>query len=156
MRPRPPRRAETYDGLASPDAVAGRSVGLANRRKVPFAFSLVLAAALNFAFFTGELSDPAVHDVRLLFAALTANAAATVLKVGDRSHIGAVQLSASLVAVLQLTAAVATWALAGAGDGTGPQVTAQVVSLSGGALMVGVVSVTLLLVDALTSRLTLR
>lgn len=130
---------------------------LIDRRNVTFGAFVILAAALNFAFFIGDLSDPALHQVWLLFAAFGVNLVASVLKIGDRTHVGAVQLSASLVADLQLAAAAVTWAYSGSGErGPGGQVTGEVLSLSGGALLAGVVSVTLLLVRALTGRLTAR
>lgn len=135
--------------------MTGATNGLIDRKSVTFGASVILAAALNFAFFIGDLSDPALHQVWLLFAALGVNLVASVLEIGDRTHMGAVQLSASLVADLQLAAAAVTWAYSGPGEpGPGGQVTSEVLSLSGGALLAGVVSVTLLLVQALTSRLT--
>lgn len=131
--------------------------GLIDRRNVTFGAFVILAATLNFAFFIGDLSDPSLHQAPLLFAALGINLAASVLKIGDRTHMGATQLSASLVADLQLAAAAVTWAYAGpGGPGLGGRVTSEVLSLSGGALLAGVVSVTLLLVQALTGRLTAR
>lgn len=115
-------------------------------RQVLFAILVVLAASLNFAFFSGDLSDPSVHPVRLLFAALVVNLLATTLKFNDRTQLGAVQLSTSLVADLQLLAAALVWF----GNG---RVTGEVVSLSGGALLAGVVSVVLVVASAATGKL---
>ena len=69
-----------------------------NLEKVIFGFFIVLAATLNFGFFVGDLDDPAHHDIYELFAAIVVNFIATVLKFGDRTQIGAVHLSTSLVA----------------------------------------------------------
>ncbi len=76
-----------------------------NLEKVIFGFFIVLAATLNFGFFVGDIENPAHHDVYELFAALVVSLIATVLKFGDRTQIGAVHLSTSLVADLQLFAA---------------------------------------------------
>ena len=93
-----------------------------------------------------------MHNVYELFAAVVVNLVATVLKFGDRTHIGAVQLAASLVATLQLIAAAGVWAYAtnvGA-DGLTEEMTASVVSLSGGALFANVVSVVLLVYETVS------
>ena len=125
-----------------------------NLEKVIFGFFIVLAATLNFGFFIGELTDPAQHDVMEMFAAIVVNLIATVLKFGDRTQIGAVHLSTSLVADLQLLAAAITWAVAVHVTGTGmtPHVTSSVVSLSGGALFANVVSVVILIAETVMMR----
>ena len=77
-----------------------------NTEKVIFGFFVLLAATLNFEFFIGDLGDPQLHNVYELFAAVVVNLIAMVLKFGDRTQIGAVQLACtSLVASLQLIAA---------------------------------------------------
>ena len=83
-----------------------------NLEKVVFGFFIVLAATLNFGFFIGDIERPDLHNVYELFAALVVSLVATVLKFGDRTQIGAVHLSTSLVADLQLIAAAVTWAIA--------------------------------------------
>lgn len=105
-----------------------------NLDKVIFGFFIVLAATLNFGFFVGDIDVPQHHHVGELFAAIVVNLIATVLKFGDRTQIGAVHLSTSLVADLQLLAAASVWAWAVhvAGVGMTPSVTASVVSLAGG------------------------
>ena len=119
-----------------------------NLEKVVFGFFVLLAATLNFGFFLGTIDDPAHHDVYELFAAVVVNLIATVLKFGDRTQIGAVQLATSLVASLQLVAAAVVWAYAAnAAGGLTEGTTASVVSLSGGALFANVVSVVLLVVE---------
>ena len=123
-----------------------------NLEKVVFGFFVVLAATLNFGFFIGDIDDPAVHNVFELFAAVVVNLVATVLKFGDRTQIGAVHLATSLVADLQLIAAATVWAYASASAAgpLSPGATASVVSLSGGALLANLVSVTLLLVETVS------
>jgi hypothetical protein len=59
---------------------------------------------------------PRHHHIYELFAAIVVNLIATVLKFGDRTQIGAVHLSTSLVADLQLVAAACVWAYRGACD----------------------------------------
>ena len=73
-----------------------------NREKVAFAFFIVLALTVNFGFFIGDIDNPEHHNVFEFFAALVVSLIATVLKLGDRTHIGAVLLATSLVADLQL------------------------------------------------------
>ncbi|MDY7087826.1 MAG: DUF6394 family protein [Actinomycetota bacterium] len=122
--------------------------------KVIFGFFVLLAATLNFGFFLGDLSDPALHNEYELFAAVVVNLITTVLKFGDRTQIGAVHLATSLVADLQLIAATLTWVYATqiSSAGMTPENTASVVSLSGGALLANLVSVALLVIETTTFR----
>jgi hypothetical protein len=123
-----------------------------NLEKVIFGFFVLLAATLNFGFFIGDLGDPEVHNVYELFAAVVVNLIATVLKFGDRTQIGAVHLATSLVASLQLIAATVVWTYATnvTSAGLTTEMTASVVSLSGGALFANVVSVVLLVVETVS------
>ena len=123
-----------------------------NLEKVVFGFFVLLAATLNFGFFLGDISDPELHNVYELFAALVVSLVATVLKFGDRTQIGAVHLATSLVADLQLVAATLTWAWAVhiSSDGLTANATASMVSLSGGALLANVVSIVLLVVETVS------
>jgi hypothetical protein len=123
-----------------------------NLEKVIFGFFVLLAATLNFGFFIGDLSDPTVHNVYELFAAVVINLIATVLKFGDRTQIGAVHLATSLVADLQLIAATIFWAIAEhvSTEGMTGEATAGIVSLSGGALFANVVSVILLVIETVS------
>ncbi|QID18210.1 hypothetical protein G3580_11530 [Nitrogeniibacter mangrovi] len=125
-----------------------------NLEKVIFGFFIVLAATLNFGFFVGDLDNPAHHDIYELFAAIVVNFIATVLKFGDRTQIGAVHLSTSLVADLQLIAAALVWGYGVhiAGVGMSPDITAKVVSLSGGAMLANVVSIVILISETIMQR----
>jgi len=125
-----------------------------NLEKVVFGFFVLLAATLNFGFFVGDISDPAVHNSWELFSALVVALIATVLKFGDSTQLGAVHLATSLVALLQLGAAAGmwVWAVNVAPHGLDGHATASVVSLSGGALLANLVSVTLLVVETATFR----
>ena len=125
-----------------------------NLEKVIFGFFIVLAATLNFGFFVGDIENPAHHDVYELFAALVVSLIATVLKFGDRTQIGAVHLSTSLVADLQLIAAAMVWGYAAhvAQTGMTPEVTTSIVSLSGGALFANVISVVILIAETIMQR----
>ena len=120
--------------------------------KVIFGFFVLLAATLNFGFFIGDLSDPSLHNVYELFAALVVSLIATVLKFGDRTQIGAVHLATSLVADLQLIAASVVWVWAAEISKAGMTMehTASMVSLYGGALLANLVSVVLLVVETVT------
>ncbi|WP_210396202.1 DUF6394 family protein [Motiliproteus sediminis] len=125
-----------------------------NREKVVFAFFIVLALTLNFGFYVGEIDDPAHHNVYELFFAIVVSLIATVLKFGDRTHIGAVLLATSLVADLQLVAAAVVWGFAEHVSATGmtPAIMASVVSLSAGALLANITSVILLMVETILVR----
>jgi hypothetical protein len=123
-----------------------------NLEKVVFGFFVLLAATLNFGFFIGDISKPALHNVYELFAAVVVSLIATVLKFGDRTQIGAVHLATSLVADLQLIAAAVVWGIASNVSETGmtEHAMASVVSLSGGALLANLVSVVLLVVETVS------
>jgi len=125
-----------------------------NLEKVVFGFFILLAATLNFGFVWGDVDNPLHHHVWELYAAIVVSLIATVLKLGDRTHMGAVLLATSLVADLQLIAAAAVWAVAthvhGAGDS--PETIASVVSLSSGALFANIASVILLIAETVTLR----
>ena len=125
-----------------------------NLEKVVFGFFVLLAATLNFGFFVGDISDPDVHNSWELFLALVVALITTVLKFGDSTQLGAVHLATSLVALLQLAAAAGMWVWANHVSPTGldGHATASVVSLSGGALLANIVSVTLLVVETATFR----
>ena len=125
-----------------------------NSEKVVFAFFILLAATLNFGFFIGEINDASHHNVYELFAALVISLIATVMKFGDRTHMGAVLLATSLVADLQLIIAALVWGYAAnIGEATVMQWhLASVVSLSGGALLANITSVVLLVIETVTVR----
>lgn len=125
-----------------------------NLEKVVFAFFIVLALTLNFGFFLGEIDNPAHHSVYELFAAIVVSLIATILKFGDRTHLGAVLLATSLVADLQLLAAAIVWGVVEHATQTGltPYNMTIIVSLSGGALLANVTSVILLVAETMAVR----
>lgn len=120
-----------------------------NLEKVVFGFFIILALTLNFGFFLGEFENPAHHHVYELFAVIVVNFIATVLKLGDRSQMGALLLATSLVADLQLIAAAVVWTMAVHVREVGlvSEVMASIVSLSGGAMLANVISVVLLVME---------
>ena len=103
-----------------------------NLEKVFFGFFIVLALTLNFGFFIGDIDNPDHHDIIELFLAIVVNLIATGLKLGDRSHIGAILLATSLVADLQLIGAAVVWAIAVhvSDIGLPPHIMAAIVSLA--------------------------
>lgn len=125
-----------------------------NFEKVVFGFFVVLAATLNFGFWTGPIDNPMVHSPFELFAAVVVNLIALVLKFGDRTQIGAIHLATSLVACLGLVTAAGFWAYYNnLNDGPlDPAQISTVVSWSGGALLANIVSVTLLVVETVSYR----
>lgn len=125
-----------------------------NLEKVVFGFFILLALTLNFGFFLGDFDNPDHHNVYELYAALVVSLIATVLKFGERTQIGAVLLAASLVADLQLIAAAVVWGVATQVTDVGltSAVMASIVSLSGGALLANLASVTILVVETVNMR----
>jgi hypothetical protein len=125
-----------------------------NFEKVLFAFFILLALTLNFGFFIGDFSNPEHHNAFELFAALVVSLIATLMKFGDRSHVGVVLLASSLVADLQLVAACLVWGIAvyGMSNPLSEHALASIVSLSGGALLANIVSVVILTVETTLHR----
>ena len=125
-----------------------------NLEKVLFAFFSILALTLNFGYFIGEVDNPDHHNAYELFAALIVSVIATIMKFGDRAHIGALLLATSLVADLQLIAAALVWGftLYIAETTMTPSIMSSIVSLSGGALLANLTSVILLMVETVTFR----
>ncbi len=125
-----------------------------NLEKVVFGFFILLAATLNFGFVYGDIGNPEHHHFWELFAAIVVNLIATVLKFGDRTHVGAVHLASSLVALLQLIAAALVWFFAAqsiAGQ-VSAYTMASIVSLSAGALLANIVSVIIMVVETTMQR----
>lgn len=125
-----------------------------NLGKVVFAFFILLALTLNFGFFYGTIDNPAHHNVYEFFAAIVVNLIALVLKLGDRTHLGAVLLATSLVAVSQLVVGAVVWGVVEniSASGMTPEHMASIVSLSAGAVLANVVSVVLLVSETLMGR----
>jgi len=125
-----------------------------NLEKVVFAFFIVLALTLNFGFYIGEIDNPVHHSIYELYAALVVSLIATVLKLGDRTHLGAVLLATSLVADLQLIGAALVWAYADyvVTGGMTPHIMTAIVSLSGGAVLANLTSVVLLVAETIAIR----
>lgn len=125
-----------------------------NSEKVVFAFFVLLAAALNVGFVWGAIDDPGHHPAFELFAALVINLVATVLKLGDRSHLGSVLLATSLVADVLLVAAAVYWGIQSQvyGLGEAPATIAKVVSLAAGALFANIASTVLLVIETASVR----
>ncbi len=126
-----------------------------NLEKVIFGFFIVFALTLNFGFFLGEMENTKHHNVMELFAVIVVNLIATILKLGDRSQIGALLLATSLVADLQLIMAAMYWVYATHILGTGvlSDDMISIVSLAGGALLANIISTVILVSETLMSRL---
>lgn len=125
-----------------------------NFEKVVFGFFIVLALTLNFGFFVGDIDNPDHHHAIELGAALAVSLIATIIKFGDRSQMGAVLLATSLVADLQLIVAAFVWGYSTniSEAGMTSEALASIVSLSGGALLANLVSVTLLVAETISIR----
>lgn len=122
-----------------------------NLEKVIFGFFTILACTLNFGFFLGDMSLPEQHHPSELFAAIVINLITLLIKFGDRTQLGATHLATSLVANLQLLAGslIWLWTVQLQGQAMEPRVMTVIVSLSGGALLANLVSVTLLIGETL-------
>ena len=124
-----------------------------NLQKVIAGFFFILAMTLNFGFFYGDLDRLDVHSVYELYAALVVSLITTVLKIGDKTQLGAVLLASSLVADIQLIAAVTVWTLGIYIEKTvDVEILSAVISLSGGALLANIVSVVLYIGETLKSK----
>ena len=125
-----------------------------NREKVVFSFFMIMALTLNFGFFTGDVDNPAHHNVYELYAVIIVNLIATTLKFGDRSQMGAMLLATSLVAVVQLISAAIVWmsAIHIQEIGLTPEVMSTIVSLSGGAMLANIISVMMLMIETAMMR----
>ena len=125
-----------------------------NLEKVVFGFFIVMAASLNFGFVIGDIDKAHLHHTGELAAAIVVNLIATILKFGDRTQVGAIHLSTSLVADVQLIVAAGVWAYAVhvTGEGMTPSITSSVVSLSGGALLANIVSLAILIAETVMMR----
>lgn len=124
-----------------------------NVNKVMFAFLIMLALTLNLGFFVGDFDNPDHHHIYELYAAIVVSLIATVLKFGDRTHIGAVMLAASFVADLQLLTAAIVWGMGTTILGYPDHILMpSIVSLAGGALAANIISVVLLIVETVMVR----
>ncbi len=92
------------------------------------------------------------HSKYELMAAIIVNLIATTLKLGDKTQMGSVLLATSLVADIQLIAAATVWTVAAYVYTINLEVSAMIISLSGGALLANIVSVMLYVGDTLKSK----
>jgi len=125
-----------------------------NLERVVFGFVIILALSFTFAFVMGDVNNASHHNVWILTIAILVNLVATGLKLGDRSHVGALLLASSLVADVLLITARIIWVTAENQTATGPSQESMVniVSLAGGALVASIVTVVILVGDTLISR----
>ncbi|HQS65795.1 MAG TPA: DUF6394 family protein [Sulfuricurvum sp.] len=120
-----------------------------NSEKVISGFFIILALTINFGFFYGSIDDINHHSVYELFAAIVINLIATIMKLGDKTQTGSVLLATSFVADLQLIAAAIVWGVINMTSVMTPELFTTVVSLSGGALIANIISVTLFVGETL-------
>jgi len=124
-----------------------------NMHKIVSGFFFIFAMTINFGFFYGDPTIIVEHSAFELFAAIVVNLVATVLKLGDKTQLGAVLLATSLVADIQLVASATIWAMAEyVFGGLNPETTTAIVSLAGGALLANIVSVILFISDTAKSK----
>jgi len=123
-----------------------------NLDKVISGFFFILAMTINFGFFYGDIGNPELHSVYELFAALVVSLISTVLKIGDKTQLGAVLLATSLVADIQLIGAVTVWTVTEYLSIVDVEAFAAIISLSGGALLANITSVILYIGETLKSK----
>ena len=120
-----------------------------NSEKVISGFFIILALTINFGFFYGEIDVINHHSVYELYAAIVVNLIATIMKLGDKTQTGSVLLATSFVADLQLISAAIVWGVINMTSVMTPDLFTTVVSLSGGALVANIISVTLFVGETL-------
>ena len=123
-----------------------------NLDKVISGFFIILAMTINFGFFYGDMHSLEAHNKYELFAAIVINIIATTLKLGDKTQMGSVLLATSLVADIQLIVAAIIWTIAAYVYVVDAEIIGIIVSLSGGALLANIVSVSLYVGDTLKSK----
>ncbi len=123
-----------------------------NLDKVISGFFFILAMTINFGFFYGDIDNPELHSVYELFMALVVSLISTILKIGDKTQLGAVLLATSLVADIQLIAAVTVWTVTEYLSIVDVEAFAAIISLSGGALLANITSVILYIGETLKSK----
>ena len=125
-----------------------------NLERVVFGFVIIISLAFTSAFVMGDIDNPAHHSVWILTIAILVNLIASGLKLGDRSQVGALLLACSLVVNVLLITARVIWVIAENDTDLGPSASSMVniVSLAGGALVAGTVSIVILVGDTLISR----
>jgi hypothetical protein len=123
-----------------------------NLQKVITGFFFILAMTINFGFFYGDIDKPELHNVYELFVALVVSLISTILKIGDKTQLGAVLLATSLVADIQLIAAVVVWTMTEYLSIVDVEAFAAIISLSGGALLANITSVILYIGETLKSK----
>ena len=123
-----------------------------NLDKVISGFFIILAMTLNFGFFYGDMESIPAHGKYELFIAIVVNLIATILKRGDKTQIGSGVLATSLLADIQLIAAAIVWTIVVYTSTMTSEMMMVVVSLSGGALLANIISVTLYVGDTLKSK----
>ena len=125
-----------------------------NLERVVFGFVIILALSFTFAFVMGDVNNASHHNVWILTIAILVNLVATGLKLGDRSHVGALLLASSLVVDVLLITARIIWVTAESQTEIGPSPDSMVniVSLASGALVASIVTVVILVGDTLISR----
>ncbi len=123
-----------------------------NLQKVISGFFFILAMTINFGFFYGDIDRPELHSVYELFVALVVSLISTVLKIGDKTQMGAVLLATSLVADIQLIAAVTVWTVTEYLSIVNIEAFSAIISLSGGALLANITSVILYIGETLKSK----
>ena len=119
--------------------------------RVLFAFFIILATTLNFSFFIGDLSNILHHPIQELFVAIFVNIVALTLKLGTRTQLDAIQLATSGVSCLLLLAASTIWFFFPVDQEVG-SVLPSIGGLSGGAFLANLLSIVLLVVDAVISK----
>ncbi len=105
----------------------------------------------NFGFVIGDLDNPVFHNKWELGGAFIVSVIATILKLGDRSAMGAVFLSTSFVADFHMAIAIAIWVWHSVtvGGDMPATVMASIVSMAWGAVLANFASVALLLYETI-------
>lgn len=124
-----------------------------NLKEVIYGFFLLLAFTSNFNFFYsyhGEFSTP---NIIILVIAIVLNVLVTFQKLNDDHHLGAVFLSTSIVALIQLLLAAFILYYFNYYSFIDEEITKSIVSLSGGALLANTLSIVMYIIYTLKYKI---
>ena len=113
---------------------------------------IFLALTLNFDFVFGEFNNLEHHSIHILYIAILVNFIGTILKFSDKTKMGGILISTSIVALIQLLFAAALWSwYNNFGIAVNDNNIFSIVSVAAGGLVANFLSVIILVVE--TSRI---
>jgi hypothetical protein len=109
---------------------------------------IFLALTLNFDFVYGGFDNMSHHSIYILYSAIVVNIIGTILKLGDRTKLGSLLVSTSIVALIQLVFAAILWSwYNNYGTPVSDSNIFSIVSIAAGALVANFLSVIVLIIE---------